>query len=83
RPEFALCRCGAVGYVGRSTVPFDKPLVSLILGPKDPGLCPRPLVLWPKDTGDKVLRTSLRTGRGEQADTPPVEVIDCPACRPV
>ena len=52
---------------------FDKPLVSLILGPKDPGLCPR----------DKVLRTSLRTGRGEQADTPPVEVIDCPACRPV
>ena len=67
------CRCGAVGHVGPSTVPFDKPLVSLILGPKDPGLCPR----------DKVLRTSLRTGRGEQADTPPVEVIDCPACRPV
>jgi len=25
----------------------------------------------------------LRTGRGEQSDTSPVEVIDCPACRPV
>ena len=47
------CCCGAVGYVGPSTVPFDK------------------------------LRTSLRTGRGEQSDAPPVEVIDCPACRPV
>ena len=37
------CRCGAVGYVGPSTL--------------------------------------LRTGQGEQSDSPPVEVIDCPACR--
>jgi len=27
-------------------------LVSLILGLKDPGLRPKPLVLWPRDKGD-------------------------------
>jgi hypothetical protein len=37
---------------GRAGSAPVEPLVSLILGLKDPGLWPKPLVLWPRDKGD-------------------------------
>ena len=40
---------GCISILGRSLSLV--PLVSLILGLKDPGLRPKPLVLWPRDKG--------------------------------